>query len=138
MFLKLHLHPLPDFECALSALEAAKAVCDSAGVPPMIAWRDHVALQAWFNGAHSDDMVSDDEIAAADVWESALAAARYALRLPVHVPMDIEVVAPPSLQPLFHQHGPTRHTWRRHSNGELEEWARATLTKVHVVPPSKD
>lgn len=117
MFLKLLVDPFPDFDSALYALQAAKAVCDQAGLPPFIAWRDYVDLQAWYAGAHSDEMVSDDEMDGADTWETALTAARHALRLPSHVPMAIEVILPSKLHPLLQQHGPSRRTWRRHRTG---------------------
>ena len=132
MFLKLHVTPLPDFETGLRALEAASAVCTAAGVPPLIAWRDSMALEDWYAGAHPDGMVSDDELAAADVWGSALAAARQALRLPLHTWMDIEVVTAGPSMGMPVQHGPDRFTWRRNWAWNLEEWAKTTLVKIRM------
>ena len=130
MFLKLVMEPLPAEAEALAALEAARAVCDASGVPPLIAWRDHVVLQHWYATAHPDGMVSVDEEHASNVWESALGAARYALRLRADVFMDIEVVTFAGMPGLTGQHGPTRYLWRRHWESQLKEWAANTLTLV--------
>lgn len=133
MFLKLHINPLPNFEDGLRALEVARGVCAAAGVPPLIAWRDSTMLEEWYAGAHPDGMVSDDELAAADVWHSALAAARSTLRLPAHVWMDIEVVTVgPGLCGIPAQLGPDRYIWRRNWAWGLEEWAKATLIVVRM------
>ena len=112
IFLKLLLHPYPDYDDALRALEAAHKTCADAGIPAVIAWRDSVALQEWRKRAGAEKMVSDDEIRAARVWGSALMSARRTLRLPLHVQMQIDVVstAPDELQML---HGPDRFTWRQ-------------------------
>ncbi len=132
MFLKLHLHPMPAFEDALRALDAARAVCALAGVPLVIAWRDSMALEDWYAGAHPDGMVSDDELTAADVWDNALIAARRALRLPIHVWMDIEVVIAGQYMGMPVLHGPDRYIWRRNWAWDLEEWAKATLVKIRI------
>lgn len=130
MFLKLVMDPLPPEAEALGALEAAKAVCDASGVPPLLAWRDHVVLQEWNDTPHPDGMVSVDEEHAANVWDSALGAARYALRLRADVSMDIEVVTIGGFPALSEQDGPTRYLWRRHWAWQLQEWAQNTLTVI--------
>jgi hypothetical protein len=133
MFLKLHLYPMPDFDAALKALEAARAVCEQAGVPPIIAWRDSMALEEWYAGARPDGMVSDDELFAAEVWDSARVAARQALRLPMHVWMDIEVVLAGPHLGMPELHGPDRFTWRRNWAWGLNEWTMATLVKIRAA-----
>lgn len=82
-------------------------------------------------------MVSDAKIAAADVWESALADARCVLCLPPDLPMDIELVGPASLMPQSGEQGPDRHVWRRACAWELEEPARTLLTNVRRIPSAE-
>ena len=137
MFLKLHINPMPEDEDALRALEAARAVCTEAGISPFIAWRDNMALQDWYAGAHPDGMVSDDELAAADIWDSALVAARQSLRLPLQVWMDIEVVASGEFMGMLEQHGPDRHIWRSNWAWDLNEWAKAILARMGITRPGE-
>lgn len=130
MFLKLRVTPMPDFDSGLTALDAARVVCSLAGVPPLIAWRDSVVLEDWYAGVHPEGMVSEDEILAADVWRSALAAARASLRLPVHVALDIEVIIASQFMGMPELQGPDRYIWRRNWMWYLEEWARDTLDNI--------
>ncbi len=133
MFLRLITDaPYPDEGVALGALDAVRMVCALDGVEPLMAWRDHVALEAWHSHWTPDDMVSDAERAGAALWESALAAARRALQLPVNAQLDIEWVFTLAI-PIAEQCGPDRYVWRRNWAWALSEWARTTLTKVHRV-----
>ena len=127
MFLKLCVTPMPDIDSGLTALDAARVVCALAGVPPLITWRDSVSLEHWYASAHPEDMVSDDELLAADVGHSALAAARASLRLPVHIALDIEVVIVNQFMGMPELHGPDRYIWRLNWMWYLEKWARDTL-----------
>ena len=133
MFLKLVTDaPYPDERTALGALDAVRMVCALGGVEPVMAWRDHVALQAWHSHWSADGMVSAAEREGAALWESALVATRRALKLPLGAQLDIEFVFTHRM-PLAEQHGPDRYLWRRNWAWSLDEWARTTLTKMHRV-----
>jgi hypothetical protein len=133
MFFKLVTDaPFPDEHAALAALDAIRMICALGSVEPLMAWRDHVALEAWQGGWPMDDMVSESEREGAALWESALVATRRALRLPLAARLDIELVFSDAM-PTSEQHGPDRYIWRRNSAWVLHEWARATLTRVHRV-----
>lgn len=133
MFLRLIIDgPYPDERVALGALDAVRIICALGGVEPLMAWRDHVALEAWQSGWNADDMVSPAERAGAAVWGSALLATRRALDLPSDARLAIEFVfTQPS--PLSDQHGPERYVWRRNWAWGLEERARMALTKVRQI-----
>lgn len=121
--------PYPDEHIAVGALDAVRIICALGGVEPLMAWRDHVALEAWDDNGCFDDMVSTDEREGAAVWESALIATRRALKLPLGARLRIEVLlVGPS--PNSEQHGPDRYLWRRNWAWTLDEWARTTLTRV--------
>lgn len=114
MFLQLIMDgAYPDERRALAALDAAHCVCDVAGLPAFMAWRDHVVLQDWNNRGHPAGMVAPAEETGADVWEGALTAARHALKLPPCAALEIQVVMVPGMSGMAQQHGPNRYVWRR-------------------------
>lgn len=118
-----------DEERVLAALCAARTVLDLAGVPPTMAWRDHLAVGDWLGKHRPADMVAAAELEGAQLWALAVGAARRTLRLSDDVAVEIDLVPLPGTTMTPEAHGPTRYIWRRHWQWRMDTWAAEVILR---------